>query len=161
MPMIEFKRPDGVLKERFYHVEREAPKSIVCPDGVVAVRCLVPSRVQIMGSAAGYGHHQENGKRGRVSTSTGVHPDQIPEMMAMFPHHAFDPKTGDQIFRDEMHKRRCLKDIGFHDADGNWSGKDQAPKKPGLLGKLRSAANRVRGKLKVERKGGKFVASRE
>lgn len=50
----------------------------------------------------------------RRSAAAGIHPKQIPEAIKKFPHHQYDRKTGDMLFRSPSHGRRCLKDIGFH-----------------------------------------------
>ena len=51
------------------------------------------------------------------SQAAGVNPDQIPEIKKRFPHHNFDPVTGDMLFKDRNEKLRHLKDIGFHDKE--------------------------------------------
>ncbi|MFW6118852.1 MAG: hypothetical protein ACOC7S_00800 [Planctomycetota bacterium] len=36
-------------------------------------------------------------------------------MQRRFPHHEFDPKTGDMVFHSAAHRRRCLHDVGMRD----------------------------------------------
>lgn len=50
------------------------------------------------------------------SEAAGIHPDQIAEARARFPHHEY-ASDGRMIFRSPQHQRRCLKDIGFIDRD--------------------------------------------
>lgn len=51
-----------------------------------------------------------------LSEAAGIHPDQIAEVKARFPHHEFHP-DGRMIFRSRAHQKRCLRDIGFVDKD--------------------------------------------
>lgn len=48
------------------------------------------------------------------SDAVGVHPHQIAEAQARFPHHRFTP-DGRMIFDSQREKERVLKDIGFVD----------------------------------------------
>lgn len=50
------------------------------------------------------------------SEAAGVHPDQIAEARARFPHHEFTP-DGRMIFRSRAHQKQCLRDIGMFDKD--------------------------------------------
>lgn len=52
----------------------------------------------------------------QYSDAAGVHPSQIAEAKARFPHHEFTP-DGRMIFRGQRHKERCLKDLGFVEYD--------------------------------------------
>lgn len=49
-----------------------------------------------------------------LSDAAGVHPDQIAEAKAAFPHHEYT-EDGRMIFRSARHRRQCLKDIGMVD----------------------------------------------
>jgi hypothetical protein len=51
------------------------------------------------------------------SVAAGINPDQIAEMKQKFPHHNFDPQTGDMLFKDRNEKLRHLSEIGMHDRD--------------------------------------------
>ena len=66
---------------------------------------------------------QMDNKRFR-SSSAGVNPDQIPELMSKFPDHKYHPVTGDMLFRDRQHKKKCLQQIGMFDHDETWSGRN-------------------------------------
>ena len=48
------------------------------------------------------------------SEAVGVHPSQIKEAQAKFPHHRFAP-DGRMIFSSQREKDRVLKDLGYVD----------------------------------------------
>lgn len=52
----------------------------------------------------------------QFSEAAGVHPSQIAECVARFPHHEFTP-DGRMVFHGQRHKDRCLRDIGFVEHD--------------------------------------------
>lgn len=51
-----------------------------------------------------------------LSDAAGIHPDQIPEAKAKFPHHNYT-EDGRMIFRSKRERKRHLKDIGLIDKD--------------------------------------------
>jgi len=57
------------------------------------------------------------------SRGAGVHLSQIDEMERAYPGHRFCRKTGRAIFESASHRKKCLRDRGFIDLDGNWSGR--------------------------------------
>ena len=52
----------------------------------------------------------------QFSDAAGVHPSQIAEAKAKFPHHRFLP-DGRMIFKGQREKDRVLRDIGFVEHD--------------------------------------------
>lgn len=52
------------------------------------------------------------------STSLGVHPHQIAEAQAKFPHHRFAP-NGNMLIHGQKEKNRVLRDIGYVEYDKN------------------------------------------
>lgn len=58
------------------------------------------------------------------SRGAAVRPDQVRDMERRYPGHKFDHRTGEAIFDSSSHRRKCLRDRGFVDLDGNRSGRN-------------------------------------
>jgi len=58
------------------------------------------------------------------SRGAAVRPGQVKDMERRYPGHKFDRRTGEAIFDSPSHRRKCLRDRGFVDLDGNRSGKN-------------------------------------
>lgn len=52
-----------------------------------------------------------------LSTSLGVHPDQISEAKRRFPHHNFAP-DGRMILSSHSERNKVMKELGFYDKQG-------------------------------------------
>lgn len=48
------------------------------------------------------------------SDAMGIHPSQIPEAVARFPHHRYN-KRGQMLFKTNAEMQRALKDLGYAD----------------------------------------------
>lgn len=106
MPIYAFKCECGSREEILRTMDgRNDPAP--CPS------CGQPMSRDILGEQ---GNVQGEWTEPLYSEAAGVHPDQIAECRARFPHHEFAP-DGRMIFRSPQHQRRCLKDIGFRDKD--------------------------------------------
>jgi len=90
---------------------QDKPKRCPKCGGGVRVDMSCTGRVGIVRSRKHRGYYC-------VSQSAAVHPDQIPEMKQMFPHHEF-LSDGRMAFTSRSHRKRCLRDIGVFDRDGN------------------------------------------
>lgn len=113
MPTYCFKRPDGVIVERFFPMKKGPPKSIRCDDGVEA-------RHDFAASLAGRGGISHNGgeyAKPMYSDACGCHPADVPEMQRRFPHHEY-AADGRMIWRNRAHRERCLRDLGWADRNG-------------------------------------------
>jgi len=106
MPLYSYRRPDGTIVERKFPMNPGPPRTIVCEDGVEAVRDMVAD-------AKAY-----SGAKGDIwpihSEVCGIDPSQIAEAKKKFPHHEYDSQ-GRMVFRSRKHMVRCLRDIGFTD----------------------------------------------
>lgn len=49
-----------------------------------------------------------------LSESLGVHPDQIPAMKRMYPHHNYTP-DGRMVLSSHSERNKVLKELGFYD----------------------------------------------
>ena len=80
----------------------EADNQPKCPKcGAPSERDYTPSNSQ--------GHWKEY-----ASDALGVHPDQVPEMKKMFPHHRFNSQ-GQMLIGSHTEFKRVLKDLGMVD----------------------------------------------
>ena len=107
-PVYVFRKPDGVLIERYFH-KAEGPSVLVCDDGHVAVRDMLAE------------HSKERpavyGRWPIESSAAGVHVKQIDEMCRKHPNWKFNPKTGAMIFDSPQHRKQCLRECGMVDLD--------------------------------------------
>lgn len=103
------------ITEEFVHLSEGAPMVVCCEKcGGDALRSL---------TAEHNGALSRRQKYPFLCWTAGIHPDQIPEARRMFPDHEYTP-DGDMVFRSMQHRKKCLRDIGMVDLDGNDSGKE-------------------------------------
>lgn len=111
-----YRRVDGVVVEREFPCG-EAPKSVKCADGRMAVRDF---HAEHMPHDADKGQHiaYANGLR---SMAAGVHPSQIPEAMKQLGHTGvrFDP-DGTAVFDSREIRNRHNEASGMRDLDGGY-----------------------------------------
>jgi len=105
---------DGLIVERRLSMNRRAPRSIRCKDGVKAVRCF---QAEVMSRDSDRG--QGIGHWPIVSEAAGVHPSQIREARKAAPSAEFT-KDGAAIFRSRAHRNQCLREFGMFDRDAGY-----------------------------------------
>jgi hypothetical protein len=65
-------------------------------------------------SVRDYGSTVSQCRPEQASDAMGIHPMQIPEAVARFPHHRYD-RDGRMLFKNNAEMQRCLKDLGYVD----------------------------------------------
>jgi hypothetical protein len=117
MPVYCYRRPDGVVEERFFFVQEGIPPTVLCEDRVLAKRSIQDE------------HPAQKPRGGGLppwpmrSRAMGIHPSQIPEAKRRFPQHQYTP-TGEMILESPQHRKQCLGELGLVDLDGNDSGRN-------------------------------------
>jgi sugar/nucleoside kinase (ribokinase family) len=115
MPTYCFRRADGSVVTRFYHMRDEIPRRIVCDDGEEAVRDL---------KAEHDGPHASPGCWPMTSIALGVHPAQVGDAVAEAKRKGVPTEflpDGRPILRDRAHRRAYMKALGYFDRDAGYS----------------------------------------
>lgn len=113
MPIYCYRCPDGTIVEEIFPIgHAPATVSAVGVEGRPAVARRDFSAEHPKGKLAlgpGWPLH---------SVAAGLDPSQVPDAMRRFPDHKYAP-DGDMIFDNPQHRKKCLRDIGMVDLDGN------------------------------------------
>lgn len=114
MPAYCFRRPDGLVATKVFRMSDDIPRSIVCEDGVEAVRDI---------GAEHSGPQAAPGCWPMQSMALAVHPAQIRDAVAEAKAKGVPTEfssDGRPILRDRAHRAQYMRALGYHDRDGGY-----------------------------------------